>query len=88
MLYSVKLDDASEPQYIISGGAFLRWKDAIIPVVKFDVKPIAFALSYDVNVSQLKTVSESRGGFELSLSYVKFFDRNNTSREAVRCPRF
>jgi len=88
MLYSMKLDDPSEPHYIISGGAFMRWKDAIIPVVKFDVKPLTFAFSYDVNVSELKTASQGRGGFELSLSYQKYFDRNNSSREAVRCPRF
>ena len=88
MLYSQKLDDPSESHYVISGGAFIRWKDAIIPVVKFDVKPLTFALSYDVNVSALKTASQGRGGFELSLSYVKYFDRNNSSREAVRCPRF
>jgi type IX secretion system PorP/SprF family membrane protein len=88
MLYSMKLDDPSEPHYTISGGAFIRWKDAIIPVVKFDVKPLDFALSYDANVSQLKTASQGRGGFELSLSYQKYFDNNNSSREAVRCPRF
>lgn len=88
MIYSMKLDDPSDPQYIISGGAFIRWKDALIPVVKLDLKPMTFALSYDVNVSQLKTASQGRGGFELSLSYLKYFDRNNSSREAVRCPRF
>ncbi|MEP6951792.1 MAG: PorP/SprF family type IX secretion system membrane protein [Ginsengibacter sp.] len=88
MLYSMKLDDPSEPHYTISGGAFIRWKDAIIPVVKFDVRPLTFALSYDVNVSQLKTASQGRGGFELSLSYLTFFDSNSSSREAVRCPRF
>ena len=88
MIYSMKLDDPSEPHYIISGGAFIRWKDAFIPVVKLDVKPLTFALSYDVNVSQLKTASYGRGGFELSLSYQKYLDRNNSSREAVRCPRF
>jgi type IX secretion system PorP/SprF family membrane protein len=88
MLYSRKLDDPSESHYTISAGAFIRWKDAIIPVVKFDVRPLTFALSYDVNVSSLKTASQGRGGFELSLSYVTFFDRNNSSREAVRCPRF
>lgn len=88
MLYSVKLDDPTSPQRIISGGAFIRWKDALIPVVKIDVKPIGFALSYDVNVSQLKTASQGRGGFELSISYQKFFDRTNSSVEAVRCPRF
>ncbi|MEO8413669.1 MAG: PorP/SprF family type IX secretion system membrane protein [Ginsengibacter sp.] len=88
VLYSVKLDDPEDPQHTISGGAFIRWNDAIIPVVKFDVKPLTFAFSYDVNISQLKTASQGRGGFELSLSYQKFFDRNNSSREAVRCPRF
>jgi type IX secretion system PorP/SprF family membrane protein len=88
MLYSMKMDDPSEPHTIISGGLFIRWNDAFIPVAKFDVKPLTFALSYDVNVSALKTGSQGRGGFELSLSYQKFFDRDNSSREAVRCPRF
>ncbi len=88
MLYSMKLGDVTDLKYIVSGGAFIRWKDAIIPVVKFDVKPLAFALSYDVNVSALKTASQGRGGFELSLSYLKYIDNNNSSREAVRCPRF
>jgi len=88
MLYSMKLDDPSEPHYTVSGGAFIRWKDAMIPVVKFDVRPLTFALSYDVNISSLKSASQARGGFELSLSYVTFFARNNSSRDAERCPRF
>ncbi len=89
MLYSLKLDDdPAEAQHIISAGMFIRWNDAFIPVIKMDVKSLAFALSYDVNVSQLKTASQGRGGFELSLSYQKYLDRDNSSREAVRCPRF
>lgn len=88
MLYSIRLDDPEQPKHIISGGAFIRWKDALIPVVKFDVQPLTFAFSYDVNISSLKTASQGRGGMEFSLSYLKFFDRNNSSREAVRCPRF
>ncbi len=88
-LYSLKLDDdPEEPQHVISGGMIIRWNDAFIPVVKMDVKSLAFALSYDVNVSQLKTASQGRGGFELSLSYQKYLNRENSSREAVRCPRF
>lgn len=88
MLYSLKLDDPTEPHYVISGGGFFRWKDAFIPVVKIEVSPLTFAISYDVNVSQLKAASQSRGGFEVSLSYQKFVDGNKSSREAVRCPRF
>ncbi|MGN6247002.1 MAG: PorP/SprF family type IX secretion system membrane protein [Ginsengibacter sp.] len=89
MLYSYKLDAyPDDPQYIISGGGFLRWDDAFIPVVKMDLKPLTFAVSYDVNISTLKTSSQSRGGFELSLSYQKFLDRDNSSSNSVRCPRF
>ncbi|HEU5053557.1 MAG TPA: PorP/SprF family type IX secretion system membrane protein [Hanamia sp.] len=89
MLYSYKLDAyPDDPQYIISGGGFLRWDDAFIPVVKMDLKPLTFAVSYDVNISTLKTSSQSRGGFELSLSYQKFLNRDNSSSNSVRCPRF
>jgi type IX secretion system PorP/SprF family membrane protein len=88
MLYSYKLDDPVDPLYIIHGGAFIRWKDALIPVVKMEYKPMAIAVSYDVNVSQLKTASQGRGGFELSISYQKYFDRDNSTKAAVLCPRF
>ncbi len=88
MLYSYKLDDPSDPKYIFHAGAFVRWKDALIPVVKMEYKPMAFALSYDVNVSPLKTASQGGGGFELSISYQAFFDRDNSAKNAVRCTRF
>jgi hypothetical protein len=89
MLYSLKLDSyPDDPQYVISGGGFLRWNDAFIPVVKLDLNPFTFAVSYDVNVSALKTISQARGGFELSLSYQKFLDRNNSTKNSIRCPRF
>ena len=88
MLYSYKLDDPADPKYIFHAGAFVRWKDAIIPVVKIEFKPVAIAVSYDVNISQLKTASSGRGGMELSLSYQTYFDRKNSTKEAVLCPRF
>ena len=89
MLYSMKMDEyPDDPHYILSGGMFLRWNDAFIPMVKMDILPLSFALSYDVNISSLKTSSQSRGGFELSLSYQKFLDRDNSSGESVRCPKF
>ncbi len=87
-LYSVKVGEPDLPSYVIHGGAFLRWKDALIPVIKIDYSPVSVAVSYDLNVSQLKTASQGRGGFELSVSYIGFFDRDNSSRNAVLCPRF
>jgi hypothetical protein len=88
MLYSLKLDDPEEPRYILHGGAFIRWKDALIPVIQMEYKPMTIALSYDVNVSQLKAASQGRGGFELAVTYQKYFDRDNSSKEKVLCPRF
>src|SRR5450432_1936117 len=87
-LYSVKVGEAESPQYIIHGGAFLRWKDSFVPVLKIDYNPFSVAISYDVNVSQLKTVSQGRGGVELSISYIGFLDRDNSSKNKVLCPRF
>ena len=89
-LYSYNLggEDYDSPLYTVHFGAFLRWKDAIIPVVKIDYLPFSVALSYDVNVSSLKTASQSRGGMELSVTYAAFFDRDNSTRNAVVCPRF
>ncbi len=88
-LYSYKLGDEPDyPLYTLSLGGFLRWKDALIPVLKIQKNPLSLAISYDVNVSQLKTASQGRGGFELSLSYIGFLDRHNSSRDKVLCPRF
>jgi type IX secretion system PorP/SprF family membrane protein len=89
-LYSYKMggEDYESPMYTLHFGAFLRWKDALIPVVKLDYHPFSVALSYDVNVSELKTASQSRGGMELSVTYSSFFDRDNSSKNAVICPKF
>jgi type IX secretion system PorP/SprF family membrane protein len=87
-MYGLKLgDDAEAPLYTVHAGAFLRWNDALIPTLKIDYTPYSFTFSYDVNISKLKPSSYGRGGFELSVSYVGF-RKNNSSIDAVRCPRF
>lgn len=88
-LYSIKIgEDYEKPDYTLHVGGFLRWQDAFIPVIKLDYNPFSIALSYDVNVSELKTASQGHGGMELSVTYVGFFDRDNSSKNAVRCPTF
>ena len=87
-LYSWRLDDIENPKYLLHIGTFLRWKDALIPVAKIEFKPVSVSVSYDANLSQLKTASKGRGGFELALTYQKYLERNNSNTDAVRCPRF
>ncbi|MFN2439393.1 MAG: PorP/SprF family type IX secretion system membrane protein [Chitinophagaceae bacterium] len=88
-MYGVKLgEDLDKPLYTVHGGAFLRLNDAFIPVIKLDYHPFSVSFSYDVNISKLKTSSYGRGGFELGISYVGFLDRDNSTVNAVLCPRF
>jgi type IX secretion system PorP/SprF family membrane protein len=87
-LYSYKLGDNPEVEtYTLHMGAFLRWQDALVPVIKIDMNRMAIALSYDVNVSPLRTVSQGRGGVELSIAYVGFTG-SNSSKYKTLCPRF
>lgn len=89
VMYSTKIgEDYQHPDYILHFGGFLRLQDAFIPVVKLDYNPFSIALSYDVNVSQLKTASQGHGGMELSVTYLGFFDRDNSSKNATKCPIF
>lgn len=86
MLYGIKLGtDPDNPLYTLHAGGFIRWNDALIPVVKIDYSPFSAALSYDVNISKLKPSSYGRGGFELSLSYIGFLKKNEGY---LLCPKF
>jgi type IX secretion system PorP/SprF family membrane protein len=89
LMYSYLLGDfVDDPRYVLSLGAFLRWKDAFIPVIKLDMLPLSIGISYDVNVSPLQTVSQGRGGFELSISYIGFVTRDNSAKYKMICPKF
>lgn len=72
----------------LAGGAFYRWNDAVIPVIKFDYYQLGMGISYDVNVSKLKTASQMRGGLEVTLSYKTYLNILNSSLNKVRCPNF
>jgi type IX secretion system PorP/SprF family membrane protein len=88
VLYSYKLGvDPENSNYTLHLGGFLRWKDALIPVLKLDMNSLAVAISYDANVSALKTASQGRGGFELSISYVGFLSEEN-AKYRILCPKF
>lgn len=87
-MYGLKLgEDPDNPLYTIHAGAFVRWNDALIPVLKLDYNPFSVAVSYDVNISKLKTSSYGRGGFEISVTYIGR-RQNRSSVDEIRCPRF
>ncbi|HEV3411642.1 MAG TPA: PorP/SprF family type IX secretion system membrane protein [Puia sp.] len=86
VMVSYKLDEEPGTSgYTFNFGSYIRWGDAIIPVIKLESNAFTIGLSYDVNISSLQTVSEGRGGFELSLSYIGFLEHENPR---YLCPKF
>jgi type IX secretion system PorP/SprF family membrane protein len=88
LIYSYRLGDPEDPRYVLHLGTMVRLKDALIPVVKIDISHMAVSVSYDANISQLRNASYGRGGFELALSYRNFNNKDNSTSNAVRCPKF
>ncbi len=76
-----------ENRFVISAGAFYRYGDAIIPVIKVKYHAMAVGISYDVNLSTLKEASNMQGGTEITL----FFSGNYVDRSMQKktvCPKF
>lgn len=61
--------------------------DAIIANLGLDYNNINFGLSYDINISSLSTVTQYRGGIELSFIYWGCIDITPKSKP-IDCPRF
>jgi type IX secretion system PorP/SprF family membrane protein len=63
---------------------FNNVNDALIPYVGLEFGGFRLGASYDVNISSLKTASQSRGGIEISLIYIKHPPGN----KGIPCPHF
>jgi type IX secretion system PorP/SprF family membrane protein len=85
-LFSWQLDNYEDAKYIFHTGAYMRWKDAFIPVAKLECRPLSVSVSYDANISPLKEASKGRGGFEVSISYQ--CSKKDKNMGDIRCPRF
>jgi len=66
-------------------GSWLRLNDAIIPYVGLEWSDFRLGMTYDVNYSSLKVGSQSRGGIEISLIYIK---KPSTGKRGIPCPKF
>jgi len=69
--------------YLIFGPTY-RNKDAAIIEAGLKKGSYTARVSYDINTSSLKQVSNHRGGFEISLTYVA---RTNKPNPLANCPR-
>jgi type IX secretion system PorP/SprF family membrane protein len=89
ILYGINIIeyDNSDPD-IFYIGSFMRWGDALIPVIKMGFSHFSVGVSYDINISKLHVVSNWRGGLELSVVYRDFLKIRNSTLDKLRCTRF
>ena len=87
--YALNLNYDEENPVNVYLGAWARFNnvtDALIPYVGLEFGDVHIGATYDVNVSSLQPASNSRGGLELSLIYIKKpVDR---SLKKLNCPKF
>ena len=81
-----KINDMNKQPFALHLGVFYRVGDAIIPTVKIDYKGNIISTSYDVNISTLRTVTNLRGAFEISISRRGMFFNGFDDKHL--CPRF
>ncbi len=77
---------AGESAFSLSGGLFCRLEDALIPTVKTRFGDYSITLSYDLNVSGLRTASQYRGGMEITAMKTGLFRSAHYQRAKTICP--
>jgi type IX secretion system PorP/SprF family membrane protein len=65
-------------------GSWIRFNDAIIPYVGLEFGGLRIGASYDLNISSLKAATNTRGGSEISLIYIK----QPAENKGIPCPKF
>ena len=84
--YSLNVNNSEEDQTNLYIGSWYRLKDAVIPYIGLEFGEWHFGASYDVNISSLKPASNSRGGIEISLIYIRKYTDPNMKK--LNCPKF
>ncbi|HMC99652.1 MAG TPA: PorP/SprF family type IX secretion system membrane protein [Ferruginibacter sp.] len=81
---SANLNQDTDRPSAVYLGAWMRFNDAIIPYIGIEVAGLRIGASYDVNISNLKAATSSRGGSEFSIIYIK----KPVEVKGIPCPKF
>lgn len=65
-------------------GCWYRFNDAIVPYIGIEFGGLRIGASYDVNISNLKAATASRGGSEFSVIFIK----RPSEIKGIPCPKF
>lgn len=88
--FAYNVNNTDENPTNVFAGAWTRISgvasDAIIPYIGLEFNSIHVGYSYDINISDLKIATNSRGGNEISLIYIK--KPSDPNAKKLNCPRF
>ncbi len=85
---SLEYDISDNDYKVFAIGAWYRNKDAIIIMASAEVSDLKLGLSYDINISGLKSVTNLQGGLELSLTYTIGKPSKRSSNLSTQNPRY
>lgn len=83
---SMNMNGEEERPTEVYAGLWYRWNDAVIPYIGLEVANFRVGFTYDVNMSTLRTASNSRGGAEISLIYIN--KPGDPNLKKTNCPKF
>ncbi len=84
--YALNLNGDIENPTNLYLGSWIRMGDAVIPYIGLEFGELHFGATYDINTSSLKPGSNTRGGAEISLIYIKKPVDPNAKK--LNCPKF
>ncbi len=84
--FSYNVNQNEENPVNVYIGSWYRFNDAVIPYIGLEFSSIHIGASYDANTSSLKPASNTKGGIEFSLIYIK--KPSDPDAKKLNCPRF
>jgi type IX secretion system PorP/SprF family membrane protein len=84
--FSLNVNNEDENPTNVYLGSWYRFNDALIPYLGLEFGEWRLGASYDVNTSSLKAASNSRGGVEISVIFIKRPVDPNAKK--LNCPKF
>jgi type IX secretion system PorP/SprF family membrane protein len=84
--FSYNVNSSEESPVNVYIGAWYRFNDAAIPYIGLEFSGLHIGATYDANTSSLKPASNTRGGMEISLIYIK--KPSDPNAKKLNCPRF
>ena len=83
---NMNYDLAGSGEMQLIAGLYYRYKDAVIPMLGFELKNVRFTFSYDVTMSPLNSFNNYRGASEFNIIKNGFYPEN-VDRQSL-CPGF